>query len=87
MAIRVRDASDAVVSGVTVSASWDGGPVVTCVTNSTGTCSESRRFSNAIASTTFSIVGLSKSGMTYAPGSNGDPDGDSDGTSITVLKP
>jgi hypothetical protein len=46
--------------------------------------------SNAVAasgSVTFTITGMSKSGFSYAAGSNHDPDGDSNGTSIVVTKP
>jgi hypothetical protein len=33
---------------------------------------------------TFTITGVSKPGMTYNAGANSDPDGDSNGTTITA---
>jgi hypothetical protein len=33
------------------------------------------------------VTGVTKTGSTYVPGSNHDPDGDSSGTSIVVLRP
>jgi hypothetical protein len=36
---------------------------------------------------TFTVTDVSKAGMTYNPGANHDPDGDSNGTVIVVSKP
>jgi hypothetical protein len=36
---------------------------------------------------TFTITGMAKSGFTYAGASNHDPDGDSNGSTITVTRP
>jgi hypothetical protein len=36
---------------------------------------------------TFTITNMTRSGFSYAPGSNHDPDGDSTGTTIVVIKP
>ena len=72
---------DAGVEGV-----WKDGTTVTCSTVSDGTCSvelgDQRR-----KSTTFSVTAISHPSLTYDPGSNSDPDGDSDGTTITILRP
>jgi hypothetical protein len=38
-------------------------------------------------SVTFTVTGVTASGATYVSSSNGDPDGDSNGTTITVNKP
>jgi serine protease AprX len=85
--ITVHDVTDAPRSGVTVRGSWDGGSTVSCVTNSAGTCSITKLFSNSKTRTTFAVTRLSLSGYTYDAVSNHDPDGDSTGTSIVVLRP
>jgi hypothetical protein len=41
----------------------------------------------ASGSVTFTITNMTKSGFSYAAGSNHDPDGDSNGTAIIVTKP
>jgi hypothetical protein len=43
--------------------------------------------SKSKTSVTFTATNVMASGATYLPSSNGDPDGDSNGTTITVLKP
>jgi hypothetical protein len=40
-----------------------------------------------VASVTFTVTGATRSGFTYTPASNHDPDIDSNGTSIVVLRP
>lgn len=85
--VTVHDVSDAPLGGVAVRASWDGGSTVACVTDSAGRCSIDRLFKGSRASTTFAVTRLSLSGYTYDAVSNHDPDGDSTGTSIVVLRP
>lgn len=85
--LTVHDATDAPRGGVTVRGTWDGGSTVSCVTNSAGTCSVTKLFSNSKTRTTFAVTRLSLSGYTYDAGANHDPDGDSTGTSIVVLRP
>jgi serine protease AprX len=88
--ITVHDAAHVAVSGVTVSGLWErvaDDSSITCITNADGTCSVGRRFSNRKTARTFSIVGLPAVGKTYVAGSNHDPDGDSSGTRITLVRP
>lgn len=85
--ITVHDQNHNPVSGVIVTGGWTGGASGTCTTDPTGRCSVSRAWSRKQASLTFTVTGLSKSGYTYQPGANHDPDGDSSGTSISVVKP
>jgi hypothetical protein len=88
--ITVHNASHAPVSGITVTGSWSGGTTgtATCTTNASGQCSvTSANMSSKKASVTFTVTNLSGgSGYTYNSSSNHDPDGDSNGTSITVLR-
>jgi hypothetical protein len=88
-AITVRTAANALVSGATVSYSWTGGFTGSgsCVTSRKGVCSASTSsMLNTVASATISVAGLSAAGQVYAPGANADPDGDSNGTSLTVTR-
>jgi serine protease AprX len=85
--VAVHDATEAPVAGVTVTGTLNGGATGSCVTGTAGTCSITRRFPNKRSSATFSITNLSLSGFTYDAAANHDPDGDSTGTSITVLRP
>lgn len=85
--VKVEDSAHAALGGVTVTGTWNGGSSATCVTGTAGTCSVSRRFGGRVTSVTFAVAGLSLSGYTYGSGANHDPDGDSNGTSIVVLRP
>lgn len=85
--VAAHDAAHAPLAGVTVTGSWGAGAAGTCLTNAAGTCPVTRRFSNRRASATLTVTGLSLGGYTYGGTSNHDPEGDSNGTSITVLRP
>ncbi len=86
--VTAHDGSHAPLVGVTIAGTWGGrNGSASCVTSAAGTCSVTRTLPNRQASATFSVTALSLSGFTYAAGSNHDPDGDSNGTAITVLHP
>jgi hypothetical protein len=88
--ITVHDASEGLLSGVTVSGNWGNGTSGSgsCTTGADGTCSiTSSTISNSQTSVSFSVSDLSLSGYTYQPSANHDPDGDSDGTTITIAAP
>jgi hypothetical protein len=85
--IGVQDGDDAMLGGVVVSASWQGGTSATCTTDANGACSVSRQFQNSRTSASLTVNNLSKSGYAYQPLANHDPDGDSDGTTISVERP
>ncbi|MDF2466242.1 MAG: h16 [Ramlibacter sp.] len=77
------------VSGATVSGVWSGGYSgnSSCTTGTTGQCYvASGNIAKRKNSATFTITNVSGA-LTYQPSGNHDPDGDSDGTRITVLKP
>jgi hypothetical protein len=89
VSIMVMDNLGGLVDGVVVSGEWSAGPnrFGTCTTGASGTCDISKdRLKKNVSSVTFSVTGIDGS-LTYTPGDNGDPDGDSNGTNITVLKP
>jgi hypothetical protein len=89
--VHVEDAANAPLSGVVVTGSWSNGSsgTASCTTNGSGTCTvQKAKLARAtVASVTFSITGATRSGYTYTPASNHDPDGDSNGTTITVPRP
>jgi serine protease AprX len=86
--IRVHDGDHALLPGAVVRGRFGpNGPVVTCTTGTGGACTLTRDLKKTRASIVFIVVGLSKSGYTYVATNNHDPDGDSDGTRITVTRP
>jgi len=89
--IRIDTAAHAPVGGVTVSGSWSNGAsgTTSCRTGSNGTCTvQVGKLSRAtVAAVTFTVNGASRSGWTYTPAANHDLEGDSDGTTIVVLRP
>ena len=88
--ITLHDADHDPVSGATVSGDWSGGFAGSdsCITGGSGQCSViSDEVGKKNSSMTFTVSGVSASGLTYEAGVNHDPDGDSSGTAITVVKP
>jgi hypothetical protein len=88
--ITVHDANEALISGATVTGTWSGGYAdsATCTTGSSGTCTvTSGSISNSKSSVTLTVNKLAKTGYGFDPSKNHDPDSDSNGTFITVLKP
>jgi serine protease AprX len=76
--------------GATVSGTWSGGYSATasCATTAAGTCKVSTaNLNKSKTSATFTVTNVAASGLTYSASANHDPDGDSNGTSITMLKP
>jgi hypothetical protein len=89
--IYVHDTNHTPLSGVTVSGSWSNGTSGTssCTTDSAGKCQVSKNglARRTVASVTFSVTNLTKTGYTYNSAANHDPDGDSNGTAIVVNRP
>jgi PKD repeat protein len=85
--VAVHDASDAVVSGATVSFTWGSGGSGSCTTGSRGTCTVSASgLSLGTSSVTFDVAGVVKSGTSYDAVKNHDVDGGTNGSTITVTK-
>jgi hypothetical protein len=87
--VTVLDPSGAVVAGATVSGTFSGhNGTLTCTTAANGICVLGNFTLNRSASSTvFTVTDIVKESSTYQPTANRDPDGDSDGTSITVNRP
>jgi hypothetical protein len=87
--ITVRDDLGDPVAGAAVSGAWSNGTNGSgnCTTNGSGLCVASKGgLKSNVSSVTFSVTGISGS-LTYDQYGNTDPDTDSDGTTIMVLKP
>ena len=88
--VTVQDQTGAAVANATVNGTWSGGynGSGVCTTDAAGQCSVvSGQIRKNKANTTFTVTAITAAGFTYDPAANSDPDGDSTGTAITVLKP
>jgi hypothetical protein len=86
--IRVHDGAHANLAGVVVRGRFGPqGAVVSCTTGTAGACSLRRDLKKTKASIVFVVLGLSRSSYDYVATDNHDPDGDSNGTRITVTRP
>jgi hypothetical protein len=80
---------NAPIEGVLVSGVWSSGVAVSnsCTTDSKGVCSVFvEGLTKSEKTVTFTVTNLSLEGYNYESSMNHDPDGDSDGTSITVSR-
>jgi len=87
--ITVHDANELPLSNAFVIMNWSGGytGTSTCTTNFNGICTvTSGNMAKGIGSAIATINGISHSSLVYFPLVNHDPDGDSNGTSITIFK-
>jgi serine protease AprX len=88
--ITVHDEFGLPVSGTTVTGSFLGGVsgTDTCQTGADGTCQISKPgIPNSRPRIFFFIDDLDHPTLTYDPAANGDPDGDSNGSVITIFRP
>jgi choice-of-anchor B domain-containing protein len=88
--VTVHDEAEAPVAGATVAGSWSAGASGSdsCQTDSNGTCSLTKAsIHRNTASVAFTVDGVTHSVHGYDGSANHDPDGDSKGTTITVLRP
>ena len=86
---KVVDSDGIPTKGVIITASWSEGPLGTssCTTRKNGTCTlESGKIKNNRTSVVMVVQNCEHSSLIYEPADNSDPDGDSDGTQITVVK-
>lgn len=88
--VYVHDTNHQPVAGATVYGKWSNGATgnVSCVTNSSGYCSITKTgLKSSVSSITFTVTNVTRAGFTYQASANHDPDGESNGTVIVVLKP
>jgi PKD repeat protein len=86
--IAVHDDSHRPLTNATVSGSWSTGGTGTCTTDGGDRCAVSKSgIPKKTTSVTFTIASVARAAVVYKPGDNHDPDGDSNGTAITITKP
>ncbi len=88
--VYVHNNFEQLVANAKVNGKWTNGATgtVSCTKNSSGTCQVSKPGLSAnTTSVTFTVTGVTRAPLTYKSLANHDPDGDSNGTTITVSKP
>lgn len=87
--VTVLDQNGKGVSGATVDGTWNPGGTVSApdTTDNNGQITLTESFRKNVGETTFTVDNVTHPHFEYEEGANTDPDGDSDGTSITVTKP
>ncbi|MCP5094156.1 MAG: S8 family serine peptidase [Chloroflexi bacterium] len=88
--ILIVDNGGSPVSNATIDGSWSAGDAASssCTTDGSGLCSVTQTGLRAFnSSVTFTVDDVTHATLTYTSGDNTDPDGDSDGTVITVSRP
>ena len=87
-AVTVQQTGETPAGGATVAYTWSTGATGTCVTPSTGLCQvKSPILKSTLASVTLRVTNVTKSGFSYDPMLNHDPDGSSNGTTMAVTRP
>jgi PKD repeat protein len=86
VSITVVDDQAGPVSGAVVGVTWRDGTTDSCTTGADGVCAVEDG-ALRIRQWTLTVSNVTHSSLSYAPGSNSDPDGDSDGTVIIITKP
>jgi protocatechuate 3,4-dioxygenase beta subunit len=87
--VTVHDEDENPVANASVSGTWSNGTTGSgsCTTNANGQCSVTKtNLLLTVPSVDFTVDNVTLAGSTYEPGSNHDPDGDSNGTTITVFQ-
>jgi FtsP/CotA-like multicopper oxidase with cupredoxin domain len=88
--VTVHDGNENPVANAAVAGSWNRGfgGSAGCTTNINGQCTVSRTLSRIFAAdVTYTVNNVTAAGYTYQAGANHDPDGSSNGASITVNRP
>ena len=86
--VTVHNANHSPVANATVNGAWSIGGTGSCTTDGSGQCILSRTtIPRKTPSVTLTIVNVTKSTYLYTSVDNHDPDGDSNGTNLTVRSP
>ena len=85
--ITVHTSSHGPLANAAVSGAWNGGSTGSCTTNASGWCAVSRAgIPKNTGSVNFTVTNVALGVLVYKPANNHDPDGDSNGTTISVIK-
>lgn len=88
VSVKIVDAADSPLGGATVYGKWSNSVnVVPGITASDGSIAFESSLSKTIAAVSFTVTDVRYSTWTYRAEENADPDGDSNGTTITVSRP
>ncbi|MGD8968601.1 MAG: hypothetical protein PVI07_13915, partial [Anaerolineae bacterium] len=84
--ITVYDGNGNPMGGVAVNGIWSSGTADACGTDANGTCvvTSGDLDKDTYPEVTFTVSSVTDPPLSYDPSANTDPDGDSDGTQITV---
>ena len=88
--VTVHGRTEGAVPSVTVSGNWSSGGGGSCTTNTSGQCTIARKnLKSNVGSITFAVSDIADAASTYSYDAtdNHDPEGDSDGSAITVSRP
>ena len=86
--ITVHTSSHVPIANAAVSGAWNGGGTGSCTTNASGRCAVSKAgIPKKTGSVNFTVTNVALGTLVYKPADNHDPDGDSNGTTISVIKP
>jgi len=86
--ITMHDGNHSPVAGATVGGAWSSGGTGSCTTNASGQCAVAKStIPKNTASVIFTVANVTHAMLTYHSADNRDPDGDSNGTTITVNRP
>lgn len=87
--VTMLDGNDDPVQGASVSVRWSTGATASATTDANGRCTFtlSNLSRQSTSSVSLEITNATHAALAYDAGANHDPDGDSNGTSIVVLKP
>jgi PKD repeat protein len=86
--ITIHDSNHGLVANAVVSNSWNDGSTGSCTTNASGQCAVSKSgMLKKTGSVSFTVTNVARAMFVYKPADNHDPDGESNGTSVTVSKP
>ncbi len=85
--IKIEDATHGYFGGTTVTGKWENGTVASCVTAWSGVCMVSRdQIPKKTASVTFTVSSATHGTLAYKGSLNHDAEGDSNGTTIKVVR-
>ena len=85
--ILVHDQAHTIVAGAVVTGKWPNGTTATCTTGTNGMCRIARKLANSKLSIVFTVTKVASAVGAYVSTDNHDPDGDSTGTKITLVRP
>jgi hypothetical protein len=85
--VLVDDQDHAIVAGAVVTGKWPNGTTASCTTGANGMCRIQRKLARSKLSIVFTVTKVVSAVGAYKATDNHDPDGDSTGTKITLVRP